>query len=156
MLNISKQSDVLSRLRVLQEKFVKIYDIEGLRRDVRSHEHSVRHALSIAEDLRSGMEQGMRFYTGFLDAARRTLMDVQEYASTRRLEKEALGEELRNEKARIDAMTNQMNTMQFPAQGYYHVPQYAYPSPQYGGQQAGAPPPPPPPYQQFHAYPPGR
>ena len=154
MLNISKQSDALSRLRVLQEKFVKIYDIEALRRDVRSHEHSVRHALSIVEDLRGGMEQGMRFYTGFLDAARRTLVDVQEYASTRRLEKEALGEELRNEKARMDAMTNQMNRMQFPPQGYYHTPQYAYPSPQYGGQQPSAPPPPP--HQHFHAYPPGR
>jgi programmed cell death 6-interacting protein len=100
------------------------------------------------------MEQGVRFYSGFLDAARRTLVDAQEYASTRKLEKEALAEELRNEKARADEraahMANQMSQMHFhptppPPQGYYqqHPPQ-PYPSPQYGAQ--AAPPMPPHPY----------
>ena len=147
MLNISKQADALSRLRTLHEKFVTIYDIEALRRDVESHEHSVRHALSIVGDLRSGMEQGVRFYSGFLDAARRTLTDVQEYASARRLEKEAIAEELRVQKARADEraaqMATQMNQMHFhqpppPPQQYYHPSAPAYPSPAYGAQ----PPPP--------------
>ena len=151
MLNISKQADALSRLRSLHEKFVEIYDVESLRRDVQSHEHGIRHALSVVDDLRNGMEQGVRFYSGFLDAARRTLVDAQEYASTRKLEKEALAEELRNEKARADEraahMANQMSQMHFhppppPPQGYYqqHPPQ-PYPSPQYGAQ--AAPPMPP-------------
>jgi programmed cell death 6-interacting protein len=131
----------------LHEKFVTIYDIEALRRDVESHEHSVRHALSIVGDLRSGMEQGVRFYSGFLDAARRTLTDVQEYASARRLEKEAIAEELRVQKARADEraaqMATQMNQMHFhqpppPPQQYYHPSAPAYPSPAYGAQ----PPPP--------------
>lgn len=149
MMNISRQSDALSRLRSLQEKFVQIYDIEGLRRETQSHEHNIRHALSVVEDLRGGMEQGMRFYTGFLEAARRTLADVQDYASARRMEKEALGEELRAEKARAEQMAMRMSQMNVSQQAYYHAsppPQYAYPSPQYGQPSAPPPPPPPPPH----------
>ena len=156
VVNISKQADALSMLRALHERFVQVYDVETLRRDIHSHEQSVRHALSVVGDLRSGMEQGVRFYSGFLDAARHTLTDVQEYASARRMEKEALVEELRVTKDRADAhaaqLASQMNQMRFqqhpypsPQYGYAPPPQYGAPSPQYGAQYSGAPPPPPPP-----------
>lgn len=156
VVNISKQADALSMLRALHERFVQVYDVESLRRDIHSHEQSVRHALSVVGDLRSGMEQGVRFYSGFLDAARHTLTDVQEYASARRMEKETLVEELRVAKDRADAhaaqLASQMNQMRFqqhpypsPQYGYAPPPQYGAPSPQYGAQYSGAPPPPPPP-----------
>lgn len=162
MVNISKQSDALCKLRVLHDRFVQIYDVDGLRRAIQAHEHDVRHALSVVADLRNGMEQGVRFYTGFLDAARHALVDVQEYASTRRMEKETLTEELRlrqqqQERAAEELarhMSERARVSPQPSQYYAHTPpQYAPPqyyapsAPQYP-QQMPPPPPPPPPSQQ--------
>ena len=155
MLNISKQSDALCKLRTLHAKFVQIYDVDALRRAIRAHEHDVRHALSVVSDLRNGMEQGVRFYTGFLDAARHALEDVQEYASARTVEKEGLSEELRREKERTEELARQMNRARLSPSPPPQYPQYAYAAPQYAAPQYAAPqyyasqPPPPPPPQYY-------
>ena len=155
MVNISKQSDVLCKLRTLHDKFVKIYDVDGLRRAVQAHEHDVRHALSVVADLRNGMEQGVRFYTGFLDAARHALEDVQEFASARRMEKETLSEGLRKEQERAELarqMTQQAHVSP-PPPHYAQVAPPQYAPPQYYAPSAPhhQPPPPPPPPQQYYA-----
>eukprot|EP00227_Mantoniella_beaufortii_P022182 CAMPEP_0197582208 /NCGR_PEP_ID=MMETSP1326-20131121/5484_1 /TAXON_ID=1155430 /ORGANISM="Genus nov. species nov., Strain RCC2288" /LENGTH=814 /DNA_ID=CAMNT_0043146249 /DNA_START=58 /DNA_END=2499 /DNA_ORIENTATION=- len=85
--NVSRQSDLLSRLRGHHHHFTSIYDVGGWRTAVDSHASAVRVAVGHFRELAGGLEQGLVFYSGFMEAVRQLGQDCEGFAGQRRHEK---------------------------------------------------------------------
>lgn len=85
--NVSSQADILSRLRAVHAQFMATYDVSGWRAAVASHAVAVREAVSHFRELASGLERGLTFYSGFIEAVRQLGADCEAFVGHRRQEK---------------------------------------------------------------------
>jgi hypothetical protein len=75
--NVTRQADILARLRGHHAHFARVHDVKAWRRAVHDHCSAARGAVAHFRELAGGLEQGLVFYSGFMEAVRQLGQDCE-------------------------------------------------------------------------------